>query len=84
MKFSHLMILIMSINLLNSCASTQSIFKKEVAQRFTEAPQVTRIITQKDIDLLPKPVANYLENCAWLGKEWNFAPLLWRSCLALS
>ena len=52
-----------------SCASTKSIYKKELRERFEQLLKETRIITETDLAKLPVPVANYLRYSGWLGKE---------------
>ena len=59
----------MTIALFTSCTSTRKIYKQEVAQRFQEPTKASRLITRDDLNKLPITVANYLENCGWLGKE---------------
>jgi hypothetical protein len=61
--------IIMSFGILTSCASTRSIFKKEVKERFNQPIEKTGIITSEDLKKLPAPVARYLEYCGWVGKE---------------
>jgi len=59
----------MAMGIFASCASTKSIYKKEVSERFKQPLSETRIITETNLSKLPVPVANYLRYCGWLGKE---------------
>jgi len=59
----------MALGIFASCASTKSIYKKELSERFKQPLKETRIITETDLSKLPIPVANYLRYCGWLGKE---------------
>lgn len=59
----------MSLGILTSCATTKSIYKNEVYERFKQPIGETRIITETDLSKLPVPVAKYLLYCGWLGKE---------------
>jgi len=59
----------MALGIFASCASTRSIYKKEVRERFKQPLGETRIISETDLARLPVPVANYLRYCEWLGKE---------------
>jgi hypothetical protein len=59
----------MAMGIFASCASTRSIYKKEVSERFKQPLKEPRIITETDLAKLPDPVANYLRYCGWLGKE---------------
>lgn len=65
----------MLLTLLKSCASTTRIFKNEVDNRFKSGIPSERIITTEDLEKLPVPMANYLNNCGWLGKPipYNFS-----------
>ncbi|MDA3927920.1 MAG: hypothetical protein PF541_03115 [Prolixibacteraceae bacterium] len=69
MKTKTLILISMSLALFSSCVSTKSIFKKEVQERFQEPVAEKRLITKKDLNKLPTPVANYLEYCGWLNRE---------------
>jgi hypothetical protein len=60
---------IMSLGILTSCATTKSIYKKEVKDRFNQPIQKPSIIKTEDLKTLPVPVARYLEYCGWVGKE---------------
>lgn len=62
-------LLIMTLTFLTSCASTKSIYRKEVAQRSEQPKPTPQIITKANLDTLPKPVANYLLYCGWLGQN---------------
>ena len=69
MKITFKITFIMALGFITSCASTRSIYKKELSERFKQPLKETRIITETDLAKLPVPVANYLRYCGWLGKE---------------
>ena len=53
----------MSLSILKLVASTKSIYKKEVRERFKQPIGETGIITETDLSKLPVPVAKYLSYC---------------------
>jgi hypothetical protein len=59
---------IMTLGIFTSCASTRSIYKKELKERFKQPLKETRLIAESDLTALPKAVANYLRYCGWVGK----------------
>jgi hypothetical protein len=59
----------MLLGIITSCSSTTSIYTKEVRERFKMPIGKPRFITENDLLKLPKPVAQYLRYCGWVGKE---------------